>query len=259
MKLKDKMIIVTGSTTGIGEAIARQCVADGARVLIHGREQSRAEALVDELGDKVSYVIADMSDPQAPRKIVQEALSKFGRIDGLVNNAAFNQRNNLNTLEVSEFDKVMAVNARGPVLLIQAAIAHLLKTQGSVVGIGSVCAYCGETNQLTYAMSKAAHMTMTRNLADTYACQLVRFNHMNVGWVLTDNEYALKQIEGLGPNWPDDMAGTNDVPSGNMTQPAEIAQHVAFWLSDLSRPVSGTVMELEQFPIMGRIPRKPEK
>jgi NAD(P)-dependent dehydrogenase (short-subunit alcohol dehydrogenase family) len=256
MMLEGKLIIVTGSTTGIGEAIARRCVSQGANVLIHGRDESRAKALSVELGKQATYVIADMADALAPQVIVQKALDFQGRIDGLVNNAAWIKRSNLQDTDVDTFDKVMATNARGPLLMIQAAMPYLLKTQGSVVGMGSVNAYCGEANQLAYAMSKAAHMTMSRNLADTYAPKQVRFNHMNVGWVLTDNEYVLKQTEGMGPDWPEEIAGTSAVPTSQMTQPEQIAQHVVFWLSDLSRPVSGAVVDLEQYPFLGRNPTK---
>jgi NAD(P)-dependent dehydrogenase (short-subunit alcohol dehydrogenase family) len=150
----------------------------------------------------------------------------------------------------------MAVNARAPLLMAQAAIAWLKQSRGCVVGIGSINAYTGESRQLAYAMSKAAHMTMSRNLANTFAPDGVRFNHFNVGWVLTDNEYALKQREGLPDNWPKQVAGTSNAPASRMTEPRDIAEHAAFWLSDASRPISGSVIDLEQFPIHGRIPLK---
>lgn len=256
MTLDGKAIIVTGSTTGIGAAIARLCAAQGARVLIHGRDQQRANALQQEIGERAAVCIADLLDPQAPQRIVDAALEAFGRIDGLVNNAALILRSNLETTDADTFDRVMAVNARLPLLLIRCAIDHLIARQGSVVGIGSINAYTGEPRQLAYSMSKAAHMTMSRNLANVYGPKRVRFNHFNVGWVLTDNEYALKQREGLPPDWPQQVAGTSNAPSGRMTLPEEIAQHAAFWLSDASRPISGAVIDLEQYPVICRIPLK---
>jgi len=255
MQLDDKTIIVTGSTTGIGEAIARRCVAEGAQVLLHGRDRPRGESIVAELGSTAALHIDDLEDPAAPGRIVDAALSAFGKIDGLVNNAAWVVRSNLASTNAELFDRVMRINVRAPLLLIQAAVEHLKQTEGSIVNIGSVNAYTGEPRQLDYSISKAGLMTMSRNLANTLANDRVRVTHFNVGWVLSPNEYRLKISEGLPENWPQTRSG-EEVPSGRMTQPENIASHAAFWLSDQSRPISGSVLELEQFPVIGRIPLK---
>ena len=84
MRLRDKAIIVTGSTTGIGEAIARRYVAEGAQVLIHGRDSKRGEEVVASLGDSAALCVADLSDREAPQQIVDAALNAWGRIDGIV-------------------------------------------------------------------------------------------------------------------------------------------------------------------------------
>jgi NAD(P)-dependent dehydrogenase (short-subunit alcohol dehydrogenase family) len=83
----------------------------------------------------------------------------------------------------------------------------------------------------------------------------VRVTHFNVGWVITPNEYELKMTEGLPPGWPD-RPDPEHVPTGRMTQPEEIAAHAVFWLSDESRPISGSVIDLEQYPVIGRNPLK---
>ena len=255
MKLKDKVIIVTGSTTGIGEAIARRCVAEGSKVLVHGRDQTRGEQLVASLGKAAALHIDDLADANAPQRVVDATLHAFGKIDGIVNNAAFIVRSNLETTDAALFDKVMAINVRAPLLIIRAAINHLKESKGAVVNIGSINAYTGEPRQLAYSMSKAAIMTMSRNLANVLAVDHVRVNHFNVGWVITPNEYKLKMSEGLLEGWSDNPDIEN-VPTGRMTQPEEIAAHAVFWLSDESRPISGSVIDLEQYPIIGRIPLK---
>ena len=255
MRLKDKVIIITGSTTGIGEAIARRCVAEGAKVLLHGRDQTRGEQLVAELGAAAALHLDDLADPAAPQRLVDAALNTFGQLDGLVNNAAYIVRSDLYTTDAALFDRVMAINVRAPMLLIQAAIEPLKQRRGAIVNIGSINAYTGEPRQLAYSMSKAALMTMSRNLANVLATDHVRVTHFNVGWVITPNEYQLKMSEGLPPGWSDNPT-PEDVPTGRMTQPEEIAPHAVFWLSDESRPISGSVIDLEQYPIIGRIPLK---
>lgn len=255
MLLSNKVVIVTGSTTGIGEAIARRCVVEGAKVVIHGRNADRGQELVKELGDVAVLHTDDLADPTAGQRLVNVAIKRFGQLDGVVNNAAYIVRSNLETTDADLFDRVMTINARAPLLLVQAAIPYLKRQEGSVVNIGSINAYTGEARQLAYSMSKAALMTMSRNLANVYAQDKVRFTHFNVGWVLTPNEYKLKMSEGLPKGWPDQQS-KEDVPTGKMTQPDDIAAHAIFWLSDQSRPISGSVLELEQYPIIGRIPLK---
>lgn len=255
MKLKDKAVIVTGSTTGIGEAIARRCVAEGGKVLVHGRNQMRGEQLAASLGESAALHIDDLADPDAPRRLVNAALSAFGKIDGIVNNAAILERSNLETTDAAFFDKVMAVNVRAPLLTIRAAIDDLKASKGTVLNIGSINSYTGEPRLLAYSMSKAALATMSRNLANVLAVDHVRVNHFNVGWVITPNEYKLKMSEGLPEGWSDNPE-LEHVPTGTMTQPDEIAAHAVFWLSDESRPISGSVIDLEQYPVIGRIPLK---
>src|SRR3954452_19999818 len=98
MRLADKVVIVTGSTTGIGEATARRFVAEGARVVVHGRERERGETIVRELGlDRAILSIEDLSDPAAPTRIVAATVKAFGKVDGVVNNAAWIVRSNIET------------------------------------------------------------------------------------------------------------------------------------------------------------------
>lgn len=255
MRLKDKVIMVTGSTTGIGEAIARRCVAEGARVLIHGTRRDAGERVVASLGAAATLHIDDLSEAGAAPRLIAATLSTFGKIDGLVNNAAWLVRSNIRTTDVALFDRAMAINVRTPLLLIQAALESLVSTRGSVLNIGSINAYTGEANQLAYSITKGALMTLSRNLADALGPEGVRVNHFNVGWVLTPNEYQLKLSEGLDPHWPEHVPAAY-APSGRLLTPEHIAAAAVYWLSDESRPISGSVLELEQYPIIGRNPLK---
>jgi NAD(P)-dependent dehydrogenase (short-subunit alcohol dehydrogenase family) len=255
MRLRDKVILVTGSTTGIGEAIARRAVDEGARVVVHGRDAERGRAVVDELGGQAALAIADLADPAAGPQLVAAAVAAFGRLDAIVNNAALVTRSDLKSTDAAMFDRIMAVNVRAPLLLVRAAIDELRRAQGCVLNIGSINAYTGESQLLAYSVSKGALMTLSRNLADSLAYDRVRVNHFNVGWVLSPNEYRQKIADGLPANWPDELE-PQFAPSGRLIQPEEIAAAAVYWLSDESRPISGSVVELEQYPMIGRNPTK---
>jgi len=258
MRLKDKVILITGSTTGIGEAIARRAVAEGAQVLIHGRDADRAQKLVGELQGRAASHIDDIADPTAPARMVAAAIAAFGKLDAVVNNAAAVTRSNLSNTDVTLFDRLMAINVRAPLLLIQAAVPHLKQTQGCVLNIGSLNGYCGEANLLAYSVSKGALMTLSRNLADALGRDLVRVNHFNVGWVLTPNEFQQKIEDGLPADWPERIDRVK-APWGRLIKPEEIAAAAVYWIGDESRPISGSVLELEQHPIIGRNPPKEVK
>jgi len=254
MRLQDQIILITGSTTGIGEHMARRFVQEGAKVVLHGRDAARGEALRDSLGaDKAAFVQGDLADAAYPEKLAKDALAVFGRIDALVNNAALTTRARIQDTDAAFFDRIIAVNARAPMLLIRALLPALKEARGCVLNIGSVLAHCGQANLLAYSMSKGALMTMTRNLADAMGTEGVRFNQLNVGWTLTENEYQVKMGDGLPADWPDHVPAYA-APAGRLTTPEEVAGAAVYWVSRESQPISGTVAELEQYPIIGRYP-----
>lgn len=259
MRLQDKAIVVTGSTTGIGKAIAAACLAEGASVLLHGLEADLAETTWSELDperNRSDLLVADLADPATPGRIRETALARFGRIDGLVNNAAFVGTGNIVDTSPERFDAFFAVNVKAPFFLIHALLDDLQQTRGSVVNIGSVNAYCGEPHLLPYSMSKGALMTMSRNLGDTLHREYgVRVNQINPGWILTENERERKQSQGLPDNWPERL-DRFFAPSGRIFQPSEIAAAVVYFLSDEAGPISGSVLDIEQHPMIGRNPEK---
>ena len=257
MRLQDKVIIVTGSATGIGKAIAQRCVAEGARVVIHGLEADLAAEVVAELGaDRAVAHVEDLTADGCPQRLVDLAVKTFGKLDAVVNNAALVAAGNIHDTDAAYFMKMISVNTLAPFLLIQAALPHLEATRGNVLNIGSVNAYSGEPNLLPYSVSKGALMTLTRNLGDTLLRENgVRVNQINPGWVLTENEAKRKREHGLREDWYADLPKVY-APAGRILWPHEIAAAAIYWLADESGPVSGQVVDLEQHPFIGRNPPK---
>lgn len=180
--LSGKVILVTGLTTGIGRAMAGRCAAEGARVMIHGRRRKQTQKFSEELGEAAGYVIADLEDPESSQCIVDATVERFGRIDGLVNNAALTTRSDLDTTDLATFDRIIRVNLRAPLFLIKASLPWFRRQGGGVVlNIGSINALGGEPDLLAYSIAKGGLMTLTRNLADAHAAEQIRFNQLNVG------------------------------------------------------------------------------
>jgi NAD(P)-dependent dehydrogenase (short-subunit alcohol dehydrogenase family) len=258
-RLKDKVILVTGSTTGIGEAIARLFAREGARVMIHGRREDAAKKVAADLGERAGYVIGALEDPAVPAKLIAATVERFGRIDGLVNNAARVTRDDLETATPERFDLTIATNLRAPLLLIQAALPHFRKQgHGRVLNIGSINAYCGESNLLFYAISKGGLVTLTRNLANSYAAEGIQVNQLNVGWTLTPNEYQYKINDGLPADWPTKLPA-DSVPAGRLHSPEEVAMAAIYFLTDEAALITGSILDVEQFPVVGRIATKKGK
>jgi len=251
--LTDKVILVTGANTGVGEHTARRCIQQGAKVAVHGRRPDAVQKVVDELGPNAAAVIGSLDTAEDPAKVVEQTIEKFGRLDGVVNNAALTTRMHFEKTDVAFFDTMMAVNVRAPFLICQAALPYLKESKGSVVNIGSINALGGERMLASYSISKGALLTLSKHLANLYDRDSIRFTHINLGWILTDNEYSLKISDGFPEGWDKDVPKMM-VPTGKMSSPQEVAKIIAFWLSDDSRPFNGTVFELEQYPFKGRIP-----
>ena len=257
MRLQNKVIIVTGSTTGIGKAIAIRAVAEGAKVVIHGLEEAWGNLVVEELGkDNAVLLIADLCEEGTAEKLVQLAVQSFGRLDAVVNNAAIVASSNIETTDKKFLQRLLDVNTIAPFLLIKTALPYLTQQRGCVLNIGSVNAYSGEPNLLAYSVSKGGLMTLTRNLGDTLHRENgVRVNQINPGWVLTETETERKKQHGLAEDWYKDLPSVY-APAGRILWPKEIAAAAIYWLADESGPISGQVVDLEQHPFIGRNPPK---
>jgi NAD(P)-dependent dehydrogenase (short-subunit alcohol dehydrogenase family) len=150
----------------------------------------------------------------------------------------------------------LAINLRAPLFLIRAALPHFRSQgKGRVLNIGSINSYCGERILLAYSISKGGLMTLTRNLADAHAAEGIQVNQLNVGWTLTPNEYKLKLEDGLPESWPYTLP-KSVAPSGRIHSPEEIALAAIYFLSNEAALINGSVLDVEQFPVIGRNPTK---
>ncbi|HEY0520329.1 MAG TPA: SDR family oxidoreductase [Ilumatobacteraceae bacterium] len=250
-KLDGKVIVISGGTQGLGEAIARQVVADGAAgVMIAGRSADRGAALAKELtdlGTPTSFIEADMADRAAPRKVIDAADKQFGVIHGVVNVAAATWRDNVWTATPDGFEEMIAVNVRAPMFMIQAA-AEVMRREGvagSCVSIGSTSGHGGQPFILSYCVSKGALETMTRNLAFALMRHKVRVNVVSPGWMDTESEDAVqRKFHGATDGWLERAEA--EQPMGRLIKPQEVAKVVAFYLSDESGMLTGNIVDYDQ-------------
>jgi NAD(P)-dependent dehydrogenase (short-subunit alcohol dehydrogenase family) len=250
-RLQDRIAVVTGSTSGIGKGIAQHFASLGARVVVHGRDAGIARGVAEEIsrdGGDADAFSGDLADPEACRGVIQFAIERFGAIDILVNNAASTARSSVESTTLEFWDRMMAINLRAPFLCMQAAVPHMKTRQrGSIVNIGSVNAYVGHPNLHAYSVSKGGLMTLTRNASADLGCYRIRVNQINVGWTLTEGEHRVQRLEGKPENWADAVVATR--PFGRMLLPIDIAHAAAYFASDESECVTGSVLDLEQYPV----------
>ncbi len=246
-----RITIISGGTQGLGEAVARKLVADGAAGLVlAGRSPDRGRALAEELsalGTPTIFAAADMIDPDAPQSLVDACLDRFGRVTGVVNVAAATSRANLFQDTAEHFDRMMAVNVRAPYFLIQAAARVMVEhgSGGSIVNVGSTSGYGGQPKLSAYSMSKGALAVMTRNLAFALMRHHVRVNQVNPGWMETESEHRTQMDhDGAPENWLELAAPTR--PLGRLVHPWEAANAIAYCLSPASGLMTGNIIDIDQ-------------
>ena len=247
MTFQGKVAVVTGSTQGLGEAVARRFAELGAAgLVICGRDAARGEAVAASLPNAV-FVQADLADMAACRRVVAEADRAFGRVDVLVNSAAITDRGSILDTSPELFDRMMAINVRAPFFLTQDA-AKLMRrggAGGTVVNIQSMSAHGGQSFLAAYATSKGALSTLTRNAAYSLMPDRIRVNGLNIGWMDTPGETAIQTRE---HNAPADWLASAEAkqPFGRLLKPDEVARAVAYLASEESGLMTGSVIDFDQ-------------
>jgi NAD(P)-dependent dehydrogenase (short-subunit alcohol dehydrogenase family) len=232
--LTGKVAVVTGASKGIGEAIARGLVAFGARVVLSSRKleavEAAAKAIRDQGGEAVA-VAAHVGEPAAVRGLVEKAVAAFGGIDVIVNNAATNPvYGPLLQADNVVFEKIMAVNVRGPLELAKLAHPHLVKRGGgSVINISSIGGISPEPLLGLYSVSKAALISLTKVMAQEWGRDRIRANVICPGLVRTKFSAALWQNEPVLKEF------VRTLPLGRIAEPEEMVGLALF----LASPASG--------------------
>jgi NAD(P)-dependent dehydrogenase (short-subunit alcohol dehydrogenase family) len=256
MNSSKKVAIVTGSTQGLGEAIARELVAEGMidGLVICGRNAENGRRLSGELtaiGCRTEYVAADLAQVANCRKVTDAARQAFGRIDYLVNSAATSHRGTILDTEPELFDRIFAINVRAPFFMMQGALRTMVEQgiQGSIVNILSMSSYGGQPYLSPYSTSKGAMVTLTKNVAHSVVQHRIRVNGLNLGWMDSPGEDAIqKRFHDAPADWVKKAEAA--LPFGRLVKPSEAARVVAFLLSERSGLMTGSIVDFDQ-TIMG--------
>jgi NAD(P)-dependent dehydrogenase (short-subunit alcohol dehydrogenase family) len=248
----ERVAIVTGSTQGLGEAVARKLVADGMvrGLVLCGRNEENGRRLAGEfagLGCRTEFVAADLARVEDVQKVIDAARRGFGRVDYLVNSAASTERGTIDDTTPEVFDRIMAVNVRAPFFLMQGAL-RLMKgkeIRGSIVNIISMSSYGGQPFLTPYSVSKGALVTLTKNVANSVLRDRIRVNGLNVGWMDTPGEDSIqKRYHRASADWL--HKAEQGQPFGRLVKPEEVARAVAFLLSDESGLMTGSIIDFDQ-------------
>ena len=227
-RVDDKVAIITGGAQGMGAADARMLVAEGAKVVIADILDEPGQALADELGDAARYVHLDVSDEEQWQAAVDAALTAFGRVNVLVNNAGIVQVAPLKSLDVDKWNRVLAVNLTGAMLGIKAVLGPMKDAGGgSIINVSSIEGMRGASWVHSYVASKWGLRGLTKSAALELASDNIRVNSLHPGFIRTP----------MTKHFPDDMVGA---PLGRPGRPEEVAAFVVFLASDESSFSTGS-------------------
>ncbi len=242
MILQDKVVLITGGTSGIGRATAVAFGEAGAKVVLSGRREAEGEetaALIRDTGAECLFVRSDVSDEAEVQALVEKTIATYGRLDCAFNNAGIEPSiKPLHEQSIEDFDKLMSINVRGLFLCMRYEIQQMLNQGSGVIinnsSMGGLIAFPGIS---PYIASKHAVMGLTRSAALDYAKQGIRINAVNPGLIAT------AMIDRLSSGSTDDFASM--VPMGRMGQAAEIAQAVVFLCSDAASYITGQPLVID--------------
>lgn len=240
--LSGKVALVTGSTRGIGKAIAKQLVASGAKVAVVGRDLAKAEAVAEELGEARGFA-CDISVPADVTMLVQTVEDAFGSLDILVNNAGITKDNLMLRMKDDDWDAVLDTNLRSAFIAIRAAQRGMMKRRwGRIINIASVVGIIGNKGQANYAASKAGLIGLSKSVAKELSSRNILCNVVAPGFIKTDMTDAMT---------PEAVAALSaQIPLERFGSPEDIAGVVAFLCSEHASYITGQVIPVDGGMVM---------
>jgi 3alpha(or 20beta)-hydroxysteroid dehydrogenase len=234
--LHGKTALVTGAASGLGAAVARELVADGASVLLTDVAYEPLATLVDELGDAAAAAVLDVTEEAGWTAAIESAVDRFGALHLLVNNAGIITLAPSLQMPTTDFVDVFRVNQLGPFLGMKAAIPAIAQAGGgAVVNVASIDGHIGTPGIAHYVAAKHAVIGLTKAVAAEVASMGVRVNSVSPGAMLT-NMFNRPEVDGEALV----AALSKQIPLGRVSDPAEVARAVAFLLSDEASYITGT-------------------
>jgi meso-butanediol dehydrogenase/(S,S)-butanediol dehydrogenase/diacetyl reductase len=238
-RFSDKVILITGAASGIGEGAARRFAEEGATLVLGDIDEAALRTLADELGGTIAVKATDVADRAACEALVQAAIDRFGRIDVLVNDAGVDHLGKVDEGDFSEFTKVIETDLYGVVQMSRAAIAHLRAAKGCIVNVSSVSGLGGDWNHSFYCAAKGAVSNFTRALAMDEARNGVRVNAVNPSLTYTALTAGMKEQPELIAKFEE------RIPIGRGAEPADIAGAIAFLASEDAHFITGVNLPVD--------------
>jgi len=257
VRLVEKVAIITGAGTGIGQATARLFAAEGAGVVVVDYDPQGGQetaALIRTDGGEAIFAQADVSDPDAVQAMVRAAIDRYGRIDVLHNNAGIDlpQATNVVETEIEDWDRTLAVNLKGVFLCCKAVIPEMVAQGGGViVNTASVAGLSPMPQEAAYGASKAGLLLLTRQMARDYARRNIRVNSVSPGPMEKPTRHRLAYLQEHPAVFERRQAFAQRMPLGRMCRPEDIARAVLFLASDEASMITGVDLVVDGGFLLG--------
>jgi NAD(P)-dependent dehydrogenase (short-subunit alcohol dehydrogenase family) len=257
VKLSGKVALITGAGLGIGRATAQLLAQEGARVVAVDYDAASGEEavrLIREEGGEATFVAADVSQPAQVQAMVSQALSAYGRLDILHNNAGIDlpQATNVVATEVEDWDRILAVNLRGVFLCSKYAIPEMIRSGGGViVNTASIAGLAPMAQEAAYGASKGALVLLTRQMARDYARHNIRVVNVCPGPMEKPTRDRLQILQADAAAFARRQSMAERIPLGRMCLPLDIARAVLFLASDDASMITGVDLVVDGGYILG--------